>query len=174
MYKHFSKCQFHYLISCVLSESSEIFSCHNSSELFVSYTQRKDFVAYECILRLVSVLCLTVCIFSHALYVLCLLVEQDVLSAKFYFKLWNIQYADRQSFLNTNKWIEEVRTERGSDVIIVLVGNKTDLVEKRWAMSLYIQSMKIFFLKVILLANNKFAKNLHQEFFLHLVLFFLC
>ncbi|XP_061343963.1 ras-related protein RABH1b isoform X2 [Gastrolobium bilobum] len=39
--------------------------------------------------------------------------------------------ASRQTFLNTTKWIEEVRTERGSDVIIVLVGNKTDLVEKR-------------------------------------------
>ncbi|KAG6483485.1 hypothetical protein ZIOFF_060133 [Zingiber officinale] len=39
--------------------------------------------------------------------------------------------ANRQSFLNTLKWIEEVRTERGSDVIIVLVGNKTDLVDKR-------------------------------------------
>eukprot|EP00258_Populus_trichocarpa_P021134 XP_024437153.1 ras-related protein RABH1e [Populus trichocarpa] len=39
--------------------------------------------------------------------------------------------ASRQSFLNTSKWIEEVRTERGSDVIIVLVGNKTNLVEKR-------------------------------------------
>ena len=38
----------------------------------------------------------------------------------------------RQSFLNTSKWIEEVRTERGTDVIIVLVGNKTDLVEKRY------------------------------------------
>lgn len=37
----------------------------------------------------------------------------------------------RQTFLNTMKWIEEVRSERGSDVIIVLVGNKTDLVEKR-------------------------------------------
>ena len=37
----------------------------------------------------------------------------------------------RQS-LNTSKWIEEVRTERGSDVIIVLVGNKTNLVEKRY------------------------------------------
>lgn len=43
----------------------------------------------------------------------------------------NFQNADRQSFLNTSKWIEEVRTERGTDVIIVLVGNKTDLVEKR-------------------------------------------
>ncbi|ONM57462.1 hypothetical protein Zm00014a_016411 [Zea mays] len=39
--------------------------------------------------------------------------------------------ASRQSFLNTSKWIDEVRTERGSDVIIVLVGNKTDLVDKR-------------------------------------------
>ena len=27
--------------------------------------------------------------------------------------------------------IEEVRSERGADVIIVLVGNKTDLVDKR-------------------------------------------
>lgn len=39
---------------------------------------------------------------------------------------------DRQSFLNTLRWIEEVRNERGSDVIIVLVGNKTDLVDKRY------------------------------------------
>lgn len=39
--------------------------------------------------------------------------------------------SNRQSFMNTARWIEEVRTERGSDVIIVLVGNKTDLVDKR-------------------------------------------
>nr|VDD16354.1 unnamed protein product [Brassica oleracea] len=39
--------------------------------------------------------------------------------------------ASMQSFLNTAKWIDEVRTERGSDVIVVLVGNKTDLVDKR-------------------------------------------
>lgn len=38
---------------------------------------------------------------------------------------------DRASFLNTSKWIEDVRNERGNDVIIVLVGNKTDLSEKR-------------------------------------------
>jgi GTPase SAR1 family protein len=40
--------------------------------------------------------------------------------------------AGRQSFLNTVRWIQEVRTERGSDVIVFLVGNKTDLVDKRW------------------------------------------
>ena len=38
---------------------------------------------------------------------------------------------DRASFLNTSKWIEDVRSERGNDVIIVLVGNKTDLSERR-------------------------------------------
>ncbi|MBN3284317.1 RAB6B protein, partial [Polyodon spathula] len=35
------------------------------------------------------------------------------------------------SFQQTSKWIDDVRTERGSDVIIMLVGNKTDLVDKR-------------------------------------------
>jgi len=39
--------------------------------------------------------------------------------------------SNRQSFLNTSKWIEDVRAERGGDVIIVLVGNKTDLSDKR-------------------------------------------
>jgi len=40
--------------------------------------------------------------------------------------------SNRASFLNTSKWIEDVKSERGSDVIICLVGNKTDLgSEKR-------------------------------------------
>eukprot|EP00929_Paragymnodinium_shiwhaense_P038577 TRINITY_DN20369_c0_g1_i3.p1 TRINITY_DN20369_c0_g1~~TRINITY_DN20369_c0_g1_i3.p1 ORF type:complete len:214 (-),score=39.90 TRINITY_DN20369_c0_g1_i3:219-860(-) len=38
---------------------------------------------------------------------------------------------NRSSFLNTAKWIEDVRSERGPDVVIVLVGNKTDLADKR-------------------------------------------
>eukprot|EP00158_Paraphelidium_tribonemae_P001689 Partr_v1_DN24686_c0_g1_i1_m59493 putative member RAS oncogene family len=38
---------------------------------------------------------------------------------------------NRNSFINTSKWIDDVRTERGTDVIIVLVGNKTDLNDKR-------------------------------------------
>lgn len=33
--------------------------------------------------------------------------------------------------MNTSKWVEDVRNERGNDVIIILVGNKTDLSEKR-------------------------------------------
>mmetsp|Transcript_82996 Transcript_82996/g.230521 ORF Transcript_82996/g.230521 Transcript_82996/m.230521 type:complete len:212 (-) Transcript_82996:35-670(-) len=38
---------------------------------------------------------------------------------------------NKSSFLNTAKWIEDVRSERGSDVVIVLVGNKTDLNDRR-------------------------------------------
>jgi hypothetical protein len=44
--------------------------------------------------------------------------------------------SDRISFQNTTKWVDDVRNERGQDVIIVLVGNKTDLSDKRYA-SLY-------------------------------------
>jgi len=38
---------------------------------------------------------------------------------------------NRHSFFNTSKWIDDVRSERGSDVIMMLVGNKTDLNDKR-------------------------------------------
>lgn len=38
---------------------------------------------------------------------------------------------NRASFQNTSKWVDDVRAERGNDVIIVLVGNKTDLNDKR-------------------------------------------
>uniref|UniRef100_A0A0X3Q1T9 Ras-related protein Rab-6A n=1 Tax=Schistocephalus solidus TaxID=70667 RepID=A0A0X3Q1T9_SCHSO len=37
----------------------------------------------------------------------------------------------KESFSQTTKWIDDVRNERGSDVIIMLVGNKTDLADKR-------------------------------------------
>ena len=43
------------------------------------------------------------------------------------------RYIDRNSFQAVFKWIDDVRAERGNDVIIVLVGNKTDLNEKRYA-----------------------------------------
>lgn len=38
---------------------------------------------------------------------------------------------NRASFLNTSNWIEDVRSERGPDVVIMLVGNKTDLSDRR-------------------------------------------
>lgn len=33
--------------------------------------------------------------------------------------------------MNVARWVDEVRAERGSDVVVVLVGNKTDLVDRR-------------------------------------------
>ena len=44
--------------------------------------------------------------------------------------------SDRASFLSTSKWIDDVRSERGNDVIVVLVGNKADLADKRWAQTM--------------------------------------
>lgn len=38
---------------------------------------------------------------------------------------------NRHSFNNIGQWLEDVRAERGNDVVILLVGNKSDLTEKR-------------------------------------------
>ena len=37
--------------------------------------------------------------------------------------------SNKQSFVNIDKWAEDVRTERGAEAILILVGNKTDKVE---------------------------------------------
>jgi Ras-related protein Rab-6A len=37
----------------------------------------------------------------------------------------------RASFDSVPRWVQEVRAERGSDVVVFVVGNKTDLVERR-------------------------------------------
>ena len=39
--------------------------------------------------------------------------------------------SDIASFNQTTKWIADVKEERGDDVLIMLVGNKVDLVEQR-------------------------------------------
>lgn len=38
---------------------------------------------------------------------------------------------NRVSFTNASRWIEDVRAERGTDVLIALVGNKVDMAERR-------------------------------------------
>jgi len=48
---------------------------------------------------------------------------------------------DANSFQQTSKWIDDVRTERGSDVLIMLVGNKTDLSDKRFDMHRLVDSI---------------------------------
>ncbi len=39
--------------------------------------------------------------------------------------------SSKKTFEQTRKWIEDVRGERGNDVIVVLVGNKTDLGDQK-------------------------------------------
>ena len=48
---------------------------------------------------------------------------------------------DRKSFQNTTQWLEDVRAERGNDVIICLVGNKTDLQDARYALIIVFYSI---------------------------------
>jgi len=38
---------------------------------------------------------------------------------------------NRGSFEDTSRWIDDIRAERGNDVVLMLVGNKTDLADKR-------------------------------------------
>ncbi|KAH9594220.1 Ras- protein Rab-6B, variant 3 [Schistosoma haematobium] len=42
-----------------------------------------------------------------------------------------VYLVDAGSFHQASKWVDDVRNERGGDVIIILVGNKTDLSDKR-------------------------------------------
>eukprot|EP01080_Neovahlkampfia_damariscottae_P004056 gene4056-7345_t len=37
----------------------------------------------------------------------------------------------RKSFDNVDKWLMDIRSERGDDIVIMMVGNKSDLSEKR-------------------------------------------
>mmetsp|Transcript_280 Transcript_280/g.320 ORF Transcript_280/g.320 Transcript_280/m.320 type:complete len:211 (-) Transcript_280:35-667(-) len=38
---------------------------------------------------------------------------------------------NRQSFQSVDKWVEDMRAERGSDAVLMIAGNKTDLDDKR-------------------------------------------
>uniref|UniRef100_A0A6V3R6Y2 Uncharacterized protein n=1 Tax=Lotharella globosa TaxID=91324 RepID=A0A6V3R6Y2_9EUKA len=38
---------------------------------------------------------------------------------------------NRKTFMNTKRWLQDVRDERGDDVVIMLCGNKTDATENR-------------------------------------------
>lgn len=66
------------------------------------------------------------CSLWHHKYVLCFNTLYQI--------IYLICTQDRQSFMSTSKWIDDVRSERGNDVIIVLVGNKADLSDKRYVL----------------------------------------
>jgi len=39
--------------------------------------------------------------------------------------------SDSKTFAQTDRWVSDVRTQRGDEVVIILVGNKTDLNDRR-------------------------------------------
>ncbi|CAI5756061.1 unnamed protein product [Candida verbasci] len=67
---------------------------------------------------------------------------------------------NKKSFLNLDKWIKDVKLERGDDVIIVLVGNKSDLAnDKRQVTiedveSLHLKIGSKFFIETSTKANH--------------------
>ena len=76
-------------------------------------------------------------------------------------------FADGNSFQQTNKWIEDVRAERGNDVIIMLVGNKTDLADKRLELEIGTNTLCVLYLlfrQVSMEDGEKKAKELNVMF----------
>mmetsp|Transcript_33670 Transcript_33670/g.86318 ORF Transcript_33670/g.86318 Transcript_33670/m.86318 type:complete len:142 (-) Transcript_33670:1944-2369(-) len=64
----------------------------------------------------------------------------------------------RSSFDSTSRWIDEIRTERGNDVVIALVGNKNDLTDERSNLSLC-TSFNLTDSKTAGLSRRKRVKN---------------
>jgi Ras-related protein Rab-6A len=72
---------------------------------------------------------------------------------------------NRASFSNTAKWIEDVRSERGNDVVIVLVGNKTDLSEGKRLVSTEEGELRAKELGVMFIETSaKAGSNIKQLF----------
>ena len=52
--------------------------------------------------------------------------------AQLIFAIWsNFFWLDKFSFTNVQKWIDDAKAIRGNDLLIILVGNKIDMAEKR-------------------------------------------
>lgn len=76
-----------------------------------------------------------------------------------------VYYLDVNSFQQTNKWIDDVRAERGNDVIIMLVGNKTDLAEKRFVFYIFdiLFIQKSFRILMVLSRSFKYSINIRHQ-----------
>jgi len=71
---------------------------------------------------------------------------------------------NENSFKSVNKWVEDVREERGNDVVVMLVGNKADLQEDRQITTTQ-GEQKAAELNVIFMETSaKSGKNIKQLF----------
>ena len=74
------------------------------------------------------------------------------------------QKLDKASFSNVETWISDARAVRGNDVVILMVGNKVDMAEKR-AVSAQEGEQKAKELDVLFCeASAKAAVNVSQMF----------
>lgn len=69
--------------------------------------------------------------------------------------------------MNTSKWVDDVRSERGNDVIIVLVGNKTDLNDKRCVSLLFLSLLDSIVVAIDRVLNNVLRISPHLLGFHH-------
>ena len=65
---------------------------------------------------------------------------------------------DKASFDNVTKWIEDVRAERGNEVILMLVGNKSDLLSQRYVLKAH-NEISLALLTISIAATNYFKIN---------------
>lgn len=65
----------------------------------------------------------------------------------------------RESFLNLQKWIEEARRYAASNVILILIGNKSDLEEERAVQLDEVQQMCQYIPEVLFVMETSAKEN---------------
>lgn len=65
----------------------------------------------------------------------------------------------RESFINLQKWIEEVRRYTASNVILILIGNKSDLEEERAVQLDEVQQMCQYIPEVLFVFETSAKEN---------------
>jgi Ras-related protein Rab-6A len=73
--------------------------------------------------------------------------------------------SDRASFVNTAKWIDDVRIERGNDVVMMLVGNKTDLADKRYSIFPYSMLSYLFLCRQVSVEEGEQHANEYKDIY---------
>lgn len=72
---------------------------------------------------------------------------------------------DRKSFENVQRWVDDVHAQRGNDVLIVIVGNKSDMEEERFFITFwYLLQLEIFIRVVRKEDGEEKAKSFDANF----------
>ncbi|OMJ93478.1 hypothetical protein SteCoe_3600 [Stentor coeruleus] len=71
---------------------------------------------------------------------------------------------NKQTFINCDKWVEDVKNERGNDAVVVLVGNKIDRSDERTVSQEEAQNKAKAFDALYIEASAKTGDNVKQLF----------